>query len=167
MNLDMLGELLSYNTWANTRVLEAVTRLDAKQFTLALGGSYPSVQATLTHILWAEWLWLERCKGRSPMELFAPEEFPTVAAFRERWTQIQAAQEAFVQLLAPEELQRVVRYTNRRGETWEYALWRALYHLFNHSTYHRGQVTNMLRLLGAQPATTDFLEFWDEGPQAR
>ena len=36
-------------------------------------------------------------------------------------------------------------------------------HLFNHSTYHRGQVTSMLRLLGTPPATTDFLEFWDEG----
>jgi uncharacterized damage-inducible protein DinB len=82
---------------------------------------------------------------------------------RKRWTQIQAAQEAFVKALAPEELQRVVRYTNRLEETWEYALWRALYHLFNHSSYHRGQVTNMLRLLGAQPATTDFLDFWDEG----
>jgi uncharacterized damage-inducible protein DinB len=37
-----------------------------------------------------------------------------------------------------------------------------IHHVVNHSTYHRGQVTNMLRLLGAQPATTDFLEFWDE-----
>jgi uncharacterized damage-inducible protein DinB len=163
MNLDTVRELLSYNTWANTRLLEAVARLDSKQFTLAVGGSYPSVQATLTHIVWAEWVWLERWLGRSPKELFAPEEFPSVAELRKRWTQIQAAQEAFVKALAPEELQRVVRYTNRLEETWEYALWRALYHLFNHSSYHRGQVTNMLRLLGAQPAITDFLDFWDEG----
>jgi hypothetical protein len=28
----------------------------------------------------------------------------------------------------------------------------------NHFTYYRGQVTNMRRLLGAQPAATDFLE---------
>ena len=56
----------------------------------------------------------------------------------------------------------LLRYTNRKGEVWEYALWRMIHHVVNHSTYHRGQVTNMLRLLGAQPATTDFLEFWDE-----
>jgi uncharacterized damage-inducible protein DinB len=165
MNLDMLRELLSYNTWANTKVLDAVARLDSDQFTRNVGGSYPSVQATLTHMVWAEWVWLERWLGRSPKEVFAPEEFPSVADLRERWTQIQATQDAFVRSLAPEELQRVVRYTNRFEQTWEYALWRALYHLFNHSTYHRGQVTNMLRLLGAQPATTDFLDFWDEGPR--
>ncbi len=41
------------------------------------------------------------------------------------------------------------------GEVWEYPLWRQI--------YHRGQVTNMLRVLGAQPAATDFLVFWDEG----
>jgi uncharacterized damage-inducible protein DinB len=165
MNLDMLRELLSYNTWANTKVLDAVARLDSDQFTRNVGGSYPSVQATLTHMVWAEWVWLERWLGRSPKEVFAPEEFPSVADLRERWTQIQATQDAFVRSLAPEELQRVVRYINRFEQTWEYALWRALYQLFNHSTYHRGQVTNMLRLLGAQPATTDFLDFWDEGPR--
>ena len=60
MTLDTLRELLAYNTWANRRVLDAVARLDADGLTRVLGGSYPSVQATLTHILWAEWLWLER-----------------------------------------------------------------------------------------------------------
>ncbi len=162
MTLDTLRELLAYNTWANRRLLDAVARLDADGLTRVLGGSYPSVQATLTHILWAEWLWLERWQGKSPMELFAPEEFPSVSEFRTRWSQVQGAQEAFLATLAPDDLQRVLRYTNRKGEVWEYALWRMIHHVVNHSTYHRGQVTNMLRLLGAQPATTDFLEFWDE-----
>lgn len=163
MDLDTARELLRYNTWANTRVLDAVAALDPGQFTRALGGSYPSVQATLTHILWAEWLWLERWQGRSPQELFAPEEFASVSALRARWGPIQAAQQAFGESLTPGQLERVLRYTNRKGEVWEYALWRMLHHLCNHSTYHRGQVTNMLRLLGAQPPATDFLVFQDEG----
>ena len=162
MLVDTLRELLAYNTWANRRVLDAVARLDADGLTRVLGGSYPSVQATLTHTLWAEWLWLERWQGRSPMELFTPEEFPSASEFRSRWSQVQGAQEAFLAALAPDDLQRVLGYTNRKGEVWEYALWRMIHHVVNHSTYHRGQVTNMLRLLGAQPATTDFLEFWDE-----
>ena len=60
MNVEMAQELLSYNTWANDRMLEAVSHLSAQQFSRELGGSYPSIQATLTHLLWAEWLWLER-----------------------------------------------------------------------------------------------------------
>ncbi len=96
MTLDTLRELLEYNTWANRRLLDAVARLDPDQLTRVLGGSYPSVQATLTHILWAEWLWLERWQGKSPMELFTPEEFPSVSDFRTRWGQVQAAQSAFL-----------------------------------------------------------------------
>ncbi len=163
MNLDTVRELLRYNTWANTRLLDAVGVLDAGELTRALGGSFPSVQATLTHMLWAEWLWLERWQDHSPKDVFAPEEFPSVAVLRTRWTEVQRGQEAFVARLTPDELQRVGRYTNRKGETWEYTRWRQLYHLFNHSTYHRGQVTNMLRLLGAEPAPTDFLVYWDQG----
>ena len=163
MNLEMAKELLSYNTWANTRILDAVSRLDPSEFSRNLGGSYPSVQATLTHMVWAEWVWVERWQDRSPKELFDVAEFPAVSDIRARWRPVQVAQEAFVTSLMEDQLGRVGRYTNRKGETWEYVLWRQLYHLFNHSTYHRGQVTNMLRLLGAQPVATDFLVYWDLG----
>jgi len=108
-------------------------------------------------------VWLERWQARSPKELFTPDEFPSVSHIRTRWSVIQASQLAFGQSLTAEQLRQVLRYTNRHGEEWEYALWRMIYHLCNHSTYHRGQVTNMLRVLGAQPVPTDFLVFWDEG----
>lgn len=165
MNLEMARELLSYNTWANERVLDAVSRLDAEQLGRNLGGSYPSVQATLTHMLWAEWLWLERWQDRSPMEIFEPGDFPDLATLRDRWRTVRAGQHAFLASLPADELGRVAHYTNRKGEVWEYVLWRQLLHAFNHSTYHRGQLTNMLRLLGVPPVTTDFLVYWDErGP---
>jgi uncharacterized damage-inducible protein DinB len=163
MNVDTARELLRYNTWANKRLLGAVSGLDADRFTRVLGGSYPSVQATLTHLVWAEWLWVRRWQGLSPRELFVPGDFPSVADIATRLTEVQAAQLAFVEFLVPQDLQKLIRYTNRQGEVWEYALWRMIYHLFNHSTYHRGQVTNMLRVLDRRPASTDFLEFWDEG----
>jgi uncharacterized damage-inducible protein DinB len=35
-------------------------------------------------------------------------------------------------------------------------------HMANHSTYHRGQVSLMMRQLHAQPATTDFALFLGE-----
>jgi uncharacterized damage-inducible protein DinB len=163
MNLDMARELLSYNTWANDRILDAVSPLDAAQFSREIGGSYPSIQATLTHMLWAEWLWLERWQDRSPREIFEPSEFPSVESVRDRWHAVHAGQRAFVAALTDTQLERAGRYTNRKGETWEYVLWRQMQHLFNHSTYHRGQVTNMLRLLGARSVATDYLVYWDAG----
>lgn len=163
MTLEMAQELLSYNTWANRKMLEAVSRLGTPQFTRELGGSYPSVQATLAHMLWAEWLWLERWQDHSPMERFDPAAFSSVESVTKRWLEVQSGQAVFVASLTSDRLQHVGCYTNRRGETWEYVLWRQLQHAFNHSTYHRGQVTNMLSTLGARPAATDYLVYWDEG----
>jgi uncharacterized damage-inducible protein DinB len=40
-----------------------------------------------------------------------------------------------------------------------------MYHLVNHSCYHRGQVITMLRQLGAQVVATDFLVYHDELPR--
>lgn len=167
MNVDVVQELIRYNTWANTRLLESVSGLDADRFTRVLGGSYPSIQSTLVHMVWVEWLWLRRWQGQSPRELFAPADFPTVADVAARWTAVRAEQDAFARSLSPDDLQRVIRYTNREGETWEYTLWRMIEHLVNHSTYHRGQVTNMLRMLSLAPAPTDFLDFWDESEKLR
>ncbi len=163
MNTDLAQEILTYNTWANQRFMDIVSRLDTSLFTRTVGGSYPSIQSTLTHMVWVEWVWLERWQGHSPKELWTPEEFPSAARIASRFSDIQANQRVFAQSLTADQLQRVIRYTNRKGETWEYALWRMIYHLVNHSSYHRGQVTNMLRILNVQPVPTDFLDWWDEG----
>jgi len=161
-DLQTVQKLFAYNTWANTRVLDTVDGLDQGQFTRALGGSYPSVQATLTHILWAEWLWLGRWRGESPQQVFSPEQFPSAVSIRTRWRQVQGEQRMFLESLTTDRLEEVVRYVNPRGETWAYPLWQQLYHLLGHSSYHRGQMTTLLRLLDVLPRTTDFLDFCDE-----
>ncbi len=161
MDPETVWELFRYNTWANQRVLDSVGRLDHAQFTVALAGSYPSLRETLTHILWAEWLWLERWQGGSPNRIYTAEEFPDLPSLRRRWSQVQAGQQEFLHSVKQEQLQTLTRYTNLKGEAWEYPLWRQIFHLFSHSTYHRGQVTTLLRLLDVEPQTTDFLNFCD------
>jgi uncharacterized damage-inducible protein DinB len=39
-------------------------------------------------------------------------------------------------------------------------------HVVNHGTYHRGQITTMLRQLGAQPILTDLMHFYRERSNA-
>lgn len=155
-------ELCRHNIWANTGMLEIAARLTPEQFQCDLGGSFPSVQATLTHIMWAEWLWLERWAGGSPVDVFRPQDFPSISVLGRRWGQIQTAQTRFVDSLTSGALQQVARYVNLKGETWEYPLWRQVYHVVNHSSYHRGQVTHKFRQLGIAPRATDFLNFCDD-----
>lgn len=62
-----------------------------------------------------------------------------------------------------QELYRYNQWANTRAfESWEYPLWRQMYHVVNHSGYHRGQLATLLRQLGARPLPTDFLLFHDQ-----
>lgn len=164
MDVNAIQELYRYNRWANSRMFEAVSTLSGEQFVRDLGSSYPSVRDTLTHIVWGEWIWLERWKGVSPTLVFAPSEFPDAGAVRARWSEVEAEQARFVASITDGLLRTTVRYVNLQGQAWEYPLWRQMYHLVNHSTYHRGQLTTMLRQLGARALPTDFLVFHDETP---
>ena len=162
--MDLLGiqEMVRHNNWANSRILDIAGELTSEQYRRPVGGSFPSVQSTLTHIMWAEGMWLERWTGGAPRRMPTPGDFPSVPDLRFRWSEIARDLENFTSCLTADRLQRVVRYVNFKGEVWEYSLWRQMYHVLSHSSYHRGQVTNQLRQIGSQSCTTDFLNYCDE-----
>jgi uncharacterized damage-inducible protein DinB len=144
-------------------VLSAASRASPADFTRDLKSSHRSIRDTLTHVVWAEWIWLERWKGASPTDLFSPERFPTVESLADRFRAVAAERSGFLEGLSAEAATRVVEYRNLKGETWRYPLWQQLHHVVNHSTYHRGQVITMLRQLGAPAPATDLLVYYDLG----
>ncbi len=162
IHVTAIQELYRYNQWANRRMFEAVSSLTVEEFSRNLGSSYPSARDTLLHIVWAEWIWLQRWKGLSPQSVFPATDFPDLNAVKARWSDVESEQRAFLDKITRERLLEAVRYLNLRGERWEYPLWRTMYHVVNHSSYHRGQLTTMLRQLGARALPTDFLVFHDE-----
>lgn len=152
----------AYNRWANRRVLEAARQLGAGDFIRDLGASHGSIRGTLLHILWGEWLWLQRWRGESPKQVFAPEQFPDVAGLEARWTIVEREQQLFLETLTSEHLNTRLAYENLQGERWEYSLAQMMQHVVNHSCYHRGQVVTLLRQLEQKPPATDFLVFFDD-----
>lgn len=162
-----LRELFQYNYWARDRQLQACAALNQDQFLRPLGSSFSSVRDTLAHLLAVEWVWLERWRGRSPTkhdaEEFAPEKFPTVREIKERWLTVESGALDYLARLSEDALVRPLTYVNLKGETWTYPLWRTLFHLVNHQTYHRGQVTTLLRQLGLQAVAIDYLVALDSG----
>jgi uncharacterized damage-inducible protein DinB len=163
VSLATLRELFAYNYWARDRQLEACGALSQEQFERPLGSSFSSVRDTLAHLVGAEWVWLERFRGRSPRELPPCDEFPTLRAIREHWRSVEQGVWEYLAHLNEETLAQPLTYMNFGGQTWAYPLWRALLHLVNHQTYHRGQVTTLLRQLGIRPRPVDLLVADDVG----
>ena len=56
------------------------------------------------------------------------------------------------------QLQHQFKYQNSKRESFKQPVYEMLLHVFNHNTYHRGQLVNMLRQAGLEkiPAT-DFI----------
>lgn len=158
-----IRQLLAFNRWAHRAVLDTAAQLTAEQLAQDLGSSFASVRDTLVHLLSAEWLWAERWRGVSPRRRLDPADFPDLGSIRARWVEVERAQDAFLAGLAEDDLAATFRYVNPQGVPWEYPLWQVVAQLVTHACYHRGQVTTMLRQLGALPVETDFLTYYDVG----
>jgi uncharacterized damage-inducible protein DinB len=163
ISLSALKELFAHNYWARDRQLLACSALTSEQFLRPLGNSFPSVRDTLVHLLAVEWLWLERWRGRSPRSLLTPEEFPTLVAVSDRWHVVEKEMKQYLSELPEESLEQQMTCMSTRGNTWTYALWRMMLHFLEHQTYHRGQVTALLRQLEVVPPKVDFLDALDAG----
>jgi uncharacterized damage-inducible protein DinB len=163
MTKDDIQLLFEYDRWANRRVLRAVSALSTEQFTRDLGGSLRSVRNTLVHILGGEWGWLTYWKEASPGSafltdlwtrhdtLFNPIAFPDVATVQRKWAEVEKDQADFVNRVTNEFLEKRLPV-----RTTQISLVHLMQHLANHSTYHRGQLALMLRLLDVEPLATDF-----------
>jgi uncharacterized damage-inducible protein DinB len=162
---DDLSRLLRYTVWANHRLLRAAATLAVDDFKKDLGGSHGGVRGTLVHAMWAELVWLERWKGLPSPPPFDESQFGDVVALRDRWTVIEEHRQSWLDALGPDAPAATIRYRATSG-AFENPLADLVQHQVNHSSYHRGQVSNFLRTLGARTVATDMI-VWDREEAAR
>lgn len=158
---EYLHRLYAYHHWAADLVLDALSPVTADQLDRKWGGSFGTGRALLRHVIGVERLWCNRWSGHSAKTL--PDFPPSHAGreFRAEWEKIKPDQQKFVTALSPQQVEEELTYVNMKGETWTYPLADILVHCVNHGTYHRGQITHLLRDLGIAAPSTDYLYFID------
>ena len=161
--LSVISELLDYNYWARDRQYDVCKGLTRRQFNQQFEGSFPSLRQTVTHMALVEWLWLERWHGRSPKKMLGDHDLNTADELQKFMLKLEHDTREFWAGVSDAQMKKTLTYTNFAGEHWSYPLWRTLMHVVNHQSYHRGQVTNYLRLLGAKAPAVDFLVAHDFG----
>ena len=160
MTHEELTVLLDYHYWARDRLLDAVDRLGAEEFHRDLGNSFGSIRDTLVHLVSAEWIWCSRWEGRGPSVHLDAEDFDTAQDIRVRWSEEERRVREFVARLGAGGVDRVIEYAHG-GRSMRGVFWQMLQHVVNHASYHRGQVTTMLRQLGAKPPPSqDLITFY-------
>lgn len=152
--LDLIRGLYDYHRWANRRLLDAAVALgeDAAMREVGPQFSFPTLRRMFFHIYWADWIWLMRWKGTSPMK--PPDEAQGLADLRERWDALEQEQRAFLEALTPTDLSRTVQYKNTEGKAFALPLAPLLQHTVNHATHHRSEIATMLTMISGSPPDT-------------
>ncbi|PYY24204.1 MAG: damage-inducible protein DinB [Acidobacteria bacterium] len=160
MTNDETNSLLDYHYWARDRMLAALDSLSPEQFAEPMESSFKSIRDTVVHIMGAEMVWYSRWRG-SPQGMPRSDSFGDVAALRSAWRELESAVRVFFQELGAERLETRLEYRSLKGELHLSSFEQMLRHVVNHASYHRGQVTTMLRQVGAKPPeSTDLINYY-------
>jgi uncharacterized damage-inducible protein DinB len=162
MNKQDIQLLYKYNAWANKRILDAAAQVTAKQFLAPASYPHGGLRSTLTHTLFAEWIWRTRCQGEAPPQRIKPEDFPTFDALLARWSKEEKALNAFIDSLTDEKLNATFQFKTTRGDEKENILWQAMAHVVNHGTQHRSEAAAMLTEFNHSPGDIDLIMFLRE-----
>lgn len=159
MNKQSIQTLLKYNQWANTKIFTAASNLTSSQFVSPDNFPHGGIRSTLTHALFAEWIWRKRWEGVSPTARFKPEDFPDFKSLQTRWLEEEKELMKFVENVSEEGLNSTFQYTSTEGVKYENVLWESMAHVVNHGTQHRAEVAAMLTEFGHSPGDIDMILF--------
>lgn len=157
------------NAWANHRLYKACLQLCRDEFVAPRCSFFPSIKATLNHLLTVDWFYLQalecELRGEPPEadagRFFEPEElFDNAEQLQREQAQTDHRLIAYCRQLRDDQLQRSVSIVRPERVQHDTRL-RLLAHLFEHQIHHRGQVHAMLAETDVRPPQLD--EFFCEG----
>lgn len=157
--------LASYNLWANTRMTDFISaNISDEQASKEIISSFPSVKKTVYHIWDAEDIWIERLRGNSLKEFSSPHYKGSFADGMKSFLQNSTAILEFLKAKEENYFISTCAYMHTSGIPYEQRLTDILTHLFNHNSFHRGQLITMFRQLGFTTGipATDFIEYTRE-----
>jgi len=153
------------NAWANHRLLSACAGLSQAAFAAPRTGFFPSLRATLNHILVIDHLYVDALEGGSlgPAAYADPEPCATVDALRAAQASVDRRLIAVTEGLDAAGLLGTV-LIHRPGRVQRERADRVLLHLFQHAIHHRGQAHAMLSGTGVAPPQLDEFFAAEEAP---
>ncbi|MBD7944539.1 damage-inducible protein DinB [Psychrobacillus sp. AK 1817] len=158
-------KMYEYHVWANKVLLERLKELPRNVLNEEVSSSYPTIAQTFSHIYVVDVMWLKVLKGMDIQEaleasiaflektnLYSEDEFvkslEELASDYEEWLDSQ------------KDLEQKINLNNPWSGARETAYSEILFHVANHGTYHRGNITTMLRQQGHASTMNDLSLYW-------
>ena len=160
MNKQYFIELADFNIWATDIFCDMLAQISDEQWQQKIVSSFDTIQETALHIISAEKAWLQRFK-KEKVEWLQFNYKGSKDAHIQLWKQASADLKKFIAAFDKHELETILHYKRLNGEEKSTPFYIMFAHVFNHSTFHRGQLVTMLRQVGfTEIKSTDLIGFY-------
>ena len=155
---ELLKQYAAYNIWASQRILEVILALSEEKQLAEIPSSFNSLRKTILHMWDAESIWWQRMKMHERIIVPSENFNGSIQDVTNGLMQQSKQWEEWVVNASDLSIEHVFQYYNNKKEHFKMPVYKMLHHVFNHSTYHRGQLVNMLRQVGVEKIPqTDFV----------
>lgn len=163
--------MADYNLRMNAQLFAAAKTLTDDQVCSDMGAYFDSILGTLNHVIVGDLIWLLRFASHSDgyTSLAQLSGLPVPKSLDHQLyanlgslaaTRIQvdtSIKQWLLNEVDEADFSKPLIYKNTKGVVSERAFAELVFHLFNHQTHHRGQVTTLLNQQGVDVGVTDFL----------
>jgi len=156
----LLASFAAYDLWASEKLLAVVINLTEAQQQQEIKSSFPSIHKTCLHVWDASTIWWQRLHMHSQIEVPSLTFHPSMNDVADGLLAQNKQWKDWVDMATEADLENQLSYKNMKGDPFQQPVKDILLHLFNHGTYHRGQLVTMLRQVGIeQIPQTDYIVF--------
>jgi uncharacterized damage-inducible protein DinB len=155
-------QLARYNAWQNNQLREVLKEMPFAELTADRGAFFGSMFGTMNHILWGDTIWMSRwCSDVDAPKVAGPESgraTPTFGVWDAERFRLDGRIRIWAETLSNMELCDTVSwYSGATKQNLTRPLSLCVAHMFNHQTHHRGQISQMLKAMGATPPVSDLV----------
>ncbi|HJW18145.1 MAG TPA: DinB family protein [Flavisolibacter sp.] len=155
---ELLLQLAGYHYWADQQLIDIIQQLPEEKQSQIVPSSFDSLLKTTIHMWDAESIWWQRLKLSE--RIIVPSASFT-GNFKDAANQLLVQNKQWIEWISNAQehmFQHEFIYLNSKKEQFKQPVYQVLMHVFNHGTYHRGQLITILRQLNVEKITqTDFI----------
>ncbi|WP_293934825.1 DinB family protein [Sphingobacterium sp. UBA6645] len=143
---DFFKELLEYSSYYNRQLIDVINQ-DPSQVS-------EKTTSLMSHMLNAHYIWNYRIAGEKP--LFAVwQNQPKEVMLEIELTNFKSSED----ILENYALDHIGIYTNSQGQQFERNVRDILFHIINHTTYHRAQIASDFKVIGLTPLLNAYIHY--------
>ncbi len=136
-----------YNLWANEAMIDLILSLPEEKIHQEISSSFNNLYSTILHMWNAESVWFQRIKLAEQIHWPAQEFSGDVYELGKKWKEQSKQWITWIGSATDAALSHEFSYQDSKKNRYKQPVADVIMHVFNHNTYHRGQLVNMLRQL--------------------